>query len=427
MISRRSLLASLAAVAATPAWARKWPDLGSAALAAALYAFPIGEMARLAAASPARNRFGHRRTLSDHTHRGVTMPNNDTLYSSCWLDLEGGAHADVDLPVGAGRYVSAAVMGMDSDVIAVESASGHALGPARLRIVGPEWDGSGDDGRRLVRLPGHDGWLLVRIGVSGLEDLAAAQAVQQQIWLAVSGAREGRSPFATEREQAPGLRTLVNKVLARTSPRAPLRRRARHHRHFGIDAEAPLSAAHEAAWLEAAARLTPETIGDITRYGTIINGWHWPHRNIARFGSDERFRAAVALSGIGALPEREAIYLTAMHDSAGKPLVPGKAYRIDLHDPPPVEAFWSLSAYRAEADGRFFFLDNPLRRYAVGSATDGLRSGGVVVASAQPPKGEDQVWLPISDGPFRLVLRAYRPRAAMLSRKWRPPAIVPLG
>jgi hypothetical protein len=427
MIDRRTLLGSLAAALAMPTWAKDAPGLARAAFAAALFAFPIGEMARLAAAAPARNRLGHRRKLSDPGNRAVTMPNNDTLYSSCWLDLAGGAHADVDVPVNAGRYVSAAVMGMDSDVVAIESSTGQSSASGRLRIVGPDWRGPPARDRRLIRLPGHDAWLLVRTAVDGPEDLAAAQAVQAQIGLVVAGGGAAPAGWGGAGSPQADLREVVNAVLARTAADAPLQRRARAHRRFGIGSAVVPERAAEQAWGEAVAMLDRAHIGDITDHGRIVNGWHWPDRTIARFGANERFRAAVALSGLGALPETEAVYLAAMRDATGAPLMPGRAYRIDFREPPPVAAFWSLSAYRGEPDGRYFFVDNPLKRYAVGSTTPGLRAGGAIIASPWQPEADDAVWLPIVDGPFRLVLRAYCPQKALRDRAWRPPAIVPVG
>ncbi|WP_245804514.1 DUF1254 domain-containing protein [Erythrobacter tepidarius] len=354
------------------------------------------------------------------------MPNNDTLYSSCWLDLAGGAHADVDVPVNAGRYVSAALMGMDSDVLAVESSTGRSAATGRLRIVGPDWRGTPPSDRRLLRLPGCDAWLLVRVGVDGAEDLAAAQAVQAQIGLNVVGAGQIPSPLLGTQNTTQGLRAVVNAVLSRTAANAPMLRRARHHRRFGIGTAIAPRPDAETAWSQAVTMLDAAHIGDITAHGRIANGWHWPDRTIARFGANERFRAAVALSGLGALPETEAIYLTAMKDATGAPLAPGRGYRIDFATPPPVDAFWSLSAYRGEPDGRYFFVANPLHRFAVGSTTPGLRNGGTVIVAPTQPASGGGVWLPIVDGPFRLVLRAYRPQATLLDRRWRPPVITPL-
>ena len=78
-----------------------------------VYAFPLYEMARTRwnaldnPANPARARPnvpGHRRALTDHRSRAVTTPNNDTLYSSCWVDLSAGPVRLQVAPLPAGRY-----------------------------------------------------------------------------------------------------------------------------------------------------------------------------------------------------------------------------------------------------------------------------------------------------------------------------------
>jgi hypothetical protein len=429
MIDRRTILGALLAAATSyPAGSRSNKALDQEALQAALFAFSIGEMARVAAASPARNRFSHRRTLSDHTNRGVTMPNNDTLYSSCWLDLPTGVHADLDIPLNSGRYVSLAIMGMDTDVLALASSNGQSTATGKYRIVGPGWRKKAPDDRLLIRIPSADAWALVRIGVSDKQDLAAAQAVQSKI---VSNIETSRSlqritaPLVQDRPKR--LLEQVNAVLERTTPRSPLAMRARRHRQFGLGKMTQVSPAANTAWRKAVFALDAAAIGDITEFGEIINGWHWPDKAIAQYGKNERFRAAVALSGLGALPEMEAVYLTAMTDIKGAPLSSSRQYRIDFATPPPVDAFWSLSAYRAEPDGRYFFIDNPLNRYAVGSSNQELRNGGVVIASTSKPSEYSSVWLPIADGPFRLVLRAYRPTLTLRSKRWAPPNIVPIS
>ena len=428
MIDRRTLLCGFTAAFPASAWARAEGRLARAAWEAALFSFSIGEMARAAAATPARNRLGHRRTLSDHRNRAVTMPNNDTLYSSCWLTLPPGAYADFDIPVNAERYVSAALMSMDTDVVALESSPGQSSSNGRIRIVGPGWQGGLPRDRRLVRSPSEDAWVLIRTSVDGPGGLAAAQAVQAQIGLTVTGAPETpRASAAPLADPADQLRSQVNSLLARTDPDAPLASRSRQHRRFGIGNLFEPRPEDDAAWRKAVASLHAAEIGDITDHGRLVSGWHWPNRNIAQYGNDERFRAAVALSGFGALPEREAIYLTAMRDASGLPLAPGKTYRIDFGNPPPVNAFWSLSAYRGEPDGRFFFVSNPIERYSVGSKTPGMEQGGTIIAAPSAPADRRAVWLPIVDGPFRLVLRCYLPDALLLNRTWIPPAITPIS
>jgi hypothetical protein len=75
----------------------------------------LARAARRATASRAEgkglrfNRLTHRRALSDHTHRVVTAPNSDTLYSSAFLDLAGGP-VTLSAPDAGARYFSIALM-----------------------------------------------------------------------------------------------------------------------------------------------------------------------------------------------------------------------------------------------------------------------------------------------------------------------------
>jgi len=80
--------------------------------------------------------------------------------------------------------------------------------------------------------------------------------------------------------------------------------------------------------------------------------------------------------------------------------------------------------YQVERDGKLFFTDNPLRRYAMGSRTEGLAreadgSFEIVMQRHAPEGSRDRAnWLP-TPGPeharFQLVLRAYLPRPPLLS------------
>ena len=64
------------------------------------------------------------------------------------------------------------------------------------------------------------------------------------------------------------------------------------------------------------------------------------------------------------------MYFHANFDAQGEPLNGRHAYRWRV--PPggvPAEAFWSLTMYEAMPDGRYFLVDNPIQRYAIGDRT----------------------------------------------------------
>ncbi len=86
--------------------------------------------------------------LADHASRAVTTPNNDTLYSTAFLDLTQGP-VTLTVPATGARYWSAAVMDMFTNNNAV-------LG---LRTVGGEGGPSPWSGRASrPRAPIRCGW-----------------------------------------------------------------------------------------------------------------------------------------------------------------------------------------------------------------------------------------------------------------------------
>jgi hypothetical protein len=131
--------------------------------------------------------------------------------------------------------------------------------------------------------------------------------------------------------------------------------------------------------------------------------------------------------GLGATVVQENQAFMCWRDAGGRPLDGSAAsYEFTLADLPPVEAFWSLSAYDART---LEFHPNELGRYVISDRTPGLRwnedsSLTVRLQSARPAGGN---WLPVPRGPFYLAIRAYRPRPELLSGAWQPPPVRPVA
>ncbi|MGL4541042.1 MAG: DUF1214 domain-containing protein, partial [Polymorphobacter sp.] len=135
------------------------------------------------------------------------------------------------------------------------------------------------------------------------------------------------------------------------------------------------------------------------------------------------------LGGLAALPRQEAVYFRAGVDRDGAALN-GKAtgYYLRLPANMPIGAFWSLTAYQQEKDGRLFFYNTPTKRYAITDRTKYLhvdRNGSVeLFIQTGKPYGERAVnWLPVPPGPFVLVFRAYLPRGSLLDGSFALPGI----
>ena len=158
-------------------------------------------------------------------------------------------------------------------------------------------------------------------------------------------------------------------------------------------------------------------------------GWQMAPLLHESFGEDWLHRAHVALKYIGVLDSREAIYPMLHADADGRPLQGLQMRRLRFAPGalPPVDAFWSLTLYDADS---CMLVANPIDRYAIGDRTPGLQpdpDGGLTIHIGHaPPNGAAAAanWLPAPPGRYYLCLRAYRPRAEMLSGRYQLPPLL---
>jgi hypothetical protein len=460
----------LGAALAAPALARaqeKDPMLEDLARRAAIYLFPVYEMYRtrwnatVNEKNPARrklNRFLHVPTLATYRSRGVTTPNADTLYSSAWLDLS-LEPVFLTVPDMGGRYYSFALMSLFTDNFAIVSRRLDGNRPKPRMIVGPSWKGVADHDVVLVRAPTNSVWLLGRILIDGPPDQETVWTLQSRTLVESPDMRNERRILETQelmrqRSVPPpepvadwppinpadpfdlfevGMRALGESPLGEHD-KAVLEDfadlRLRPGRKF--DGRA-FSETEREAIKRGIAQARDEVRKPGQRFGTTINGWSYPQRNLGNFGDDYPYRAVIALGALAALEVAEATYLMCSSDAGGRPLDGGHRYvlRFPAGQLPPARAFWSLTMYEVTPEGRAFFTDNPLSRYAIGDRTKGLVQGPdgsleILLQHDRPASAQEANWLPAPAGPMRLVLRAYEPAEALLDGSYRIPPVMPL-
>lgn len=436
-MNRRDVLAAMAAIGLVPA-ARALAqagDLREAAREAWLYSLPLIEMATtraraLALPGAALNRFSHARQLAGPQSRAVTAPNNDTLYSTAWLDLSKGP-VTLTIPPTGERYISVAVMNVytDNDVILGTRTTGG--GGGRYTIVGPGQPGLGPN---IVRISTPQAWALGRILAAGPDDLAAVHRVQDGLTLsgppAAPPARfAGRQApwndyFASAQAliQANPPPAVDGAAFARMAPLGLGPRGGFDAKRFGAAQVKEI----EGGVADARAALRGVTPGP------VVQGWGYPRASLGYYGQDYLFRAAVSLAGLAALTPAEAMYLHPAGDRGRMFTGPGP-YRLSFPagQLPPVNGFWSLTMYEATPEGQFFLVANPAGRYAIGDRTPGLKTNAdgsldIWIARSDPGGERTANWLPApAEGPFTLSLRAYLPKAEFIDGRYRLPAIVP--
>jgi hypothetical protein len=158
--------------------------------------------------------------------------------------------------------------------------------------------------------------------------------------------------------------------------------------------------------------------------GAGAKGWVYTTTG-GSFGVDYRARAAIAYSAIGENLPDDAVYPSVSTDNQGRPLEGSHNYvlHFDKGQAPPVNAFWSVTAY--DTDG--YFIPNAMKRQAIGdrdklvSNADG--SLDIYIQRDSPGPDKESNWLPVSTGPFTLLMRLYSPKDDVLSGAWTPPPV----
>jgi hypothetical protein len=411
-----------------------------------IFGFPLVIMdltrTRLAQPDDTADRLQRVRAFPDSHFRGVVRPNVDTLYSNAFIDMDQGPWV-FEMPASASRYTVMPFMDAWTDVFA--SPGTRTLGDAggRFLLAGPHWQGTVPSGLQLLRAPTRMVWLIGRTEARGIGDYPVVHRLQDALVLKplVADANPAHAKVQTATPAAP--RRTVAPIDAMRQ--MPVQEYFDRLAMLMVDnpprpADAPMLA--KLARLGIAPGQAPRW-GLVDRWAVALgsaianrkvqqalerrvthNGWITPPGILANYGTAYDVRAVVAMIGLGANLPADAIYPSTSVDAQGRALNGRHRYRLhfDSTQLPPVDAFWSLTAYGDDD----FFIDNPLNRYARGSNDPLLRNpdGSLdLLVQAEPPPLESQAnWLPVrASSPFLLQLRLYRPRSAALDGSWSPP------
>ena len=402
--------------------------------AAFLYAFPLYEIARTGqnrAAQPGLNKLGHRAVLADDTMRAITAPNNDTIYSSGQLEVS-GSPIEVIAPTDLNRYFNITFMDAFTDNFAGIGTRLTQGRGGKFWIVGPQWQGVAPGDTTVLRSSTNDVWMLARIVVDGPEDLAAARELQQKISIrqVVEMPPKAFAVKATTSDDAENFLAVVNEMLARSPGGKGHMAREWNYTAVGVGSGVTPTPEQIAMWKAYLPKGIAKLKEKFLFRDLVHNGWGYQDVGVGEAGATDLLRSAIALGGLAALPEAEAMYFQATQDVSGAELAGSNKYVWRV--PPggvPAGAFWSLTMYQVEADGRFFLTANPIKRFSIGDRTKGLvknADGSIdILIQREQPTGEKAAnWLPAPAGAMRLSLRAYLPKQELRDRKWRVPGIV---
>lgn len=441
MTSRRRLAAGLLIALLTQGAAAMTEEeayrLGSEAY---LYGLPLVEMARTRyrmsedPTNPFRippNTLFNVMRLSTHESRAVVAPNVDTLYTVAWLDLSAGPVV-LEVPDMDDRYYSFQFMDFYTNTFDYVGRRKTGTKEGRFAIVGPNHADEPPAGTKVVRSPTPSVWMLGRTLVDGPEDMPKLYPLMQKYKLSAEIKPAAKSPLP-QRDPAEPLSVfaVINAALAENPPPADEAATIARFGAIGVAPGRPFDAKSLDPLLasglrRAVADVDRQTADLQARPGARANGWGTSPPSVGNYGKNYALRAAIAKTGLGANTLDESYYYRGDSDADGMPLTGLSRYvlRFDAKDIPPVNAFWSVTLYGPDR----FLVDNPIKRYAIGDRTAGLKRGAdgsieIAIQHAAPGGERDANWLPAPAGPFALTLRAYEPKPEILDGRYAPPPI----
>lgn len=394
------------------------------------------------------NQFSHTSEFPDDSFNTVVSPNADTLYSSAWLNL----HKEpivLSLPDTGKRYYLMPLLSAWSDVIAAPGTRTTGNGRHDFLVTGPGWRGAIPQGVQQIKSPTNDVWIVGRTQTNGKEDYGAVRELQRQYRLTPLSAwgTNYRPPIAVpvksgvEREAAPVVQVesmtgvAFFKRMAESMKMNPPKEEDRKtvvriEKMSLVPGETydttRFSQEQIAAINEGARAGLQKIVGGLKdpKNAERKDGWVY-YFDLGKYGTRYQRRAEIAKFGLGANLPQDAIYPRATVDASGKRLNGQNSYvlRFEKGKLPPARAFWSLTMYNNQQ----FFVANPLNRFAIGDR-DKLKLGRdgsleIYIQHARPEASRVSNWLPAPSGNFNVVLRLYRPTAAVLNGQWRAPGI----
>ncbi|MGA7521217.1 MAG: DUF1254 domain-containing protein [Acidobacteriaceae bacterium] len=410
-----------------------------------IYAYPLVLLEATESVMPI-NHLTHVSAFPDASFRLIVRPNADTLYSTAWLDVS-KEPVLLHVPDTGGRFDLLQFMDAWTETFADPGKRTTGTSEAWFAIVGPGWSGKLPEHVARLDAPTNQVWLLGRTQTNGASDYDNVHAFQHGMRLVpLSGypgnpdkpspppnlqrAAGAAPPDRVKAMEPADFFAAFARSMKANPPHAADEPMVRELARIGLvpgqDFDSSKLTAEQLQALNEGTRAAVEHIERFVASGGAVKpGWTSFQGTLGRYGTNYMARAVTARVAIGANPPEDAVYMSSSADGSGQALSGSMRYRMHF-DPsslPPVEAFWSVTAY----DRNGYFIANPINRYAIGDR-DRLKfnpdgSLDVYIQSRNPGPDHDSNWLPCGDGPFNLTIRLYWPKPAILDGGWHPPAL----
>ena len=395
------------------------------------------------------NSFSHAPALAGPGDRFVSV-NNDTVYSIAPADLSGGPLL-LRVPDAAGRYYVLQFVDAWTNNFAYVGRRATGTAAGSYLLVPPGWRDEAPANATVIEFPTTVGAIVGRWACDGQADLPAVHALQGQLSLEPFDSTGRPEGLPAPADVPAGLDFFEQ---ARTwmhafPPSEPDQAYQRRFAPLGLldaytpYADCPPDLAKALAEGADAGKQTIEVALKAGSMGQRVNGWtltcHAFDYNLDHLGpgtiddpawkmADRQAsylaRALAARGGLWGNHGYEAAYPMTYTDADGDQLDGRNRYTLTFREPPPVDAFWSVTMYDLPD---FYLVANPIDRYSIGDRTHGLRreaDGSITISIAHDEPADTSNWLPAPAAPFRPIMRMYQPRPEVLDGSYEIPPIM---
>ena len=387
------------------------------------------------------NQVGHNRGVATPKDTAIVSMNVDTPYSFAWLDLRAEPVVLTIPPFEKDRYVAVELIDLYTYIVGYISPRTNGNAGGDFLVAGPGWKGSPPKGIKAVFHSSTQFLLaLYRTQLFNPDDIGNVNALQDQYRVQTLSAYLGSTPPPPApsfvqvkpmdvRRESESLQffTILNAMLAYMpllKEEAGLRSR---FVKIGIVPGSPFEVTDADTRTALVEGMRQGLRAMYARAQTVKS-------SAELFGSRDQLkddyisRAVGALLGIYGNAAEEYLGVGYQGDADGNPFNGNHKYQIKFKADalPPVEAFWSITAYNASK----FLIDNPINRYVINSPmlpslkkdADG---GFTLYLQPDSPGGDREPnWLPVSRDAFNLAFRTYQPGQAIIDGTWQAPPVV---
>ena len=371
----------------------------------------------------------------------IVSPNNDSPYSYSWVDTRAEPWVLTMPKIEAKRFYTSQWDDLWGFVIGNAGSVDDGNNGVSVLLASPTWKGDLPGGVKRV-IQGDTDFLgtLTRTQLFEPNDLSNVQKIQHEYKLQPLSAYLGEpapspapavqwKPWKEGAETTDEFWAYTNFLLSFATPNAQDKPVQDRMAKIGLGAGQTWNpSAHGADVNAAIAGGMQEALAELKQGATRITDPSLFFRSRKDLNKDYFDRALGVFVGLFGNVKKVSVYFAVPKDDKGEFFDGSKhdyAITFTADQIPPAKNFWSWTMYKLP---QRWLVDNPIDRYAIGSATPSLQKaadGSITIQfqAKSPGKGKEGNWLPAPEGPFWLVLRTYGPGEAILDKTWKVPPV----